>query len=47
MHCHLRAPRARVYQALIDPSTIVRWKVPDGMSAHVHTFDAREGGAFR
>jgi uncharacterized protein YndB with AHSA1/START domain len=21
--------------------------VPDGMSSHIHTFDAREGGAFR
>ncbi len=21
--------------------------VPDGMTSHVHTFDAREGGAFR
>ena len=44
---HLRAPRARVYRALLDPALVQQWMVPDGMTSHVHSFDAREGGTFR
>lgn len=44
---HLNAPRARVYSALLDPSAIAQWKVPDGMSCHIHAFEGREGGKFR
>jgi uncharacterized protein YndB with AHSA1/START domain len=44
---HLQAPRAAVYRALIDPEAVARWKVPPGMTAEVHDFDGREGGAFR
>ena len=44
---HVNAPRARVYNALIDPKAIAKWKVPSGMTAHVHEFDGREGGTFR
>ena len=44
---HVKAPRAKVYRALLDPSAIARWKVPDGMTARVHRFDAREGGTLR
>ncbi|ONH61484.1 polyketide cyclase [Frankia sp. CcI49] len=47
LSCPLAAPRATVYRALIDPAAIVRWRFPDGMSARLHEFDAREGGAFR
>jgi uncharacterized protein YndB with AHSA1/START domain len=36
-----------VYDALIDPKAIEKWKVPSGMTAHVHEFDGREGGTFR
>jgi uncharacterized protein YndB with AHSA1/START domain len=45
--CHINAPRAAVYRALLDPRAVAKWKVPDGMTAYVHTFDAREGGTFR
>lgn len=45
--CHINAPRASVYRALLDARDIARWKVPDGMTCHVHNFDAREGGSFR
>jgi uncharacterized protein YndB with AHSA1/START domain len=41
------APRERVYAALLDADAVSRWKVPAGMSACVHSFEAREGGAFR
>jgi uncharacterized protein YndB with AHSA1/START domain len=44
---HVRAPRSRVYQALLDATAIAKWRVPDGMRATVHEFDAREGGVFR
>jgi uncharacterized protein YndB with AHSA1/START domain len=36
-----------VYRALIDADAIAKWRVPDGMRAQVHEFDAREGGSFR
>jgi uncharacterized protein YndB with AHSA1/START domain len=45
--CHIRAPRAAVYRALLDARAVAHWKVPDGMSCHVHAFDAREGGSLR
>jgi len=44
---HINAPRAAVYRALLDARAIAKWKVPTGMTCHVHTFDAREGGTFR
>ena len=44
---HVRAPRNKVYAALIDLEAIARWKVPDGMTSRVHSFDGREGGTFR
>jgi len=44
---HVNAPRAQVYRALLDARAVATWMVPDGMTSHVHTFDAREGGAFR
>jgi uncharacterized protein YndB with AHSA1/START domain len=44
---HVQAPRARVYAALVDADAIAKWKVPAGMTCHVHSFDAREGGTFR
>ncbi len=44
---HLNAPRASVYRALLDPRAIAEWRVPTGMTSHVHAFDASEGGAFR
>jgi uncharacterized protein YndB with AHSA1/START domain len=44
---HIRAPRAAVYRALLDPDDVQEWMVPEGMTSEVHTFDAREGGGFR
>jgi Activator of Hsp90 ATPase homolog 1-like protein len=45
--CHINAPRADVYRALLEPLAVAKWKVPDGMNCHVHAFDSREGGSFR
>ena len=47
IHRHINAPREDVYRALLDPEAITKWKVPDGMTAHVHAFEPREGGAIR
>jgi len=44
---HIKAPRAAVYRALLDPQAIPAWKVPDGMTCQVHEFEGREGGKFR
>jgi uncharacterized protein YndB with AHSA1/START domain len=44
---HVNAPRPVVYRALLDPDAVAQWRVPAGMSSEVHTFEAREGGAFR
>jgi uncharacterized protein YndB with AHSA1/START domain len=44
---HLRAPRSRVYAALIDAAALPRWKVPREMTMQVHAFDGREGGSYR
>ena len=44
---HLRAPRAAVYRALLDPDAVARWRVPYGMTCEVHEWDAREGGTLR
>jgi len=41
------APRAAIYAALLDAQSVQNWMVPDSMSSHIHSFDAREGGAFR
>jgi len=44
---HIRAPRGRVYAALLDAEAVGRWMVPDSMTSRVHSFDARPGGEFR
>ncbi|MFJ8050635.1 SRPBCC domain-containing protein [Streptomyces luteogriseus] len=44
---HVDAPCAAVYRALVSAEAIARWRVPTGMRAEVHEFDAREGGRFR
>jgi uncharacterized protein YndB with AHSA1/START domain len=44
---HIHAPRAAVYRALLDADAIQEWRVPDGMTSHVHHFDPHQGGTFR
>jgi len=43
----MRASPAEVYRALIDSAAMAHWRVPEGMTSHVHEFDARAGGRFR
>ena len=43
----VRVPRSQVYRALLDPTAVAEWRVPEDMTAEVLDFDAREGGRFR
>ncbi|MBV9675725.1 MAG: hypothetical protein JO185_05285 [Acidobacteriaceae bacterium] len=43
----IRQRAARVYRALIDADTVAVWKVPNGMTCHVHSFNPVKGGALR
>jgi uncharacterized protein YndB with AHSA1/START domain len=44
---YIAADRATVYRALLDADAIAAWRAPNGMTAVVHTLDARAGGQFR
>lgn len=44
---HIRAPRAKVYQALVQGDAVARWRFPAGMTCKVHEFDGVEGGMLR
>lgn len=37
----IRAPRAAVYEALLDAHNVKIWMVPDGMTSQVHVFNPR------
>lgn len=41
------APRDRVFAALVDPSVLVQWLPPEGMTGRFDHFDARPGGSYR
>ena len=43
----IKAPRHAVYKACLNPNALAKWRVPENMTAHVHAFDAREGGTYR
>lgn len=43
----VRAARSDVYRALVDPSAVQQWMVPDGMTSHIHRFEPVTGGSFR
>src|SRR5215468_8365474 len=47
LNLHVNGPRANVYRSLLDADAVATWMVPNGMTSHVHEFDAREGGSFR
>ena len=43
----VRASRAQVYAALLEPAAVTVWRVPDDMTARVHEWEPVEGGRFR
>ena len=44
---HLGAPREAVFRAWSDPSELVKWWGPEGMTTPVCEMDVRPGGAWR
>lgn len=47
LHRVLTAPPERVYRAFLEADAMVRWLPPNGFTASVESYDAREGGRFR
>ncbi|ULE31402.1 SRPBCC domain-containing protein [Mycobacterium sp. IDR2000157661] len=43
----VKAPLARVFEAMIDPQALVEWLPPSGMAGRFEHFDARPGGSYR
>lgn len=43
----IKASAQTIYRAFLDPEAVASWRPPQGMKAHIHAFDPREGGAFR
>jgi uncharacterized protein YndB with AHSA1/START domain len=43
----VRAPRGAVYAALLDPTAVATWRVPDDMVARIEEWEPVEGGRFR
>jgi uncharacterized protein YndB with AHSA1/START domain len=43
----IKASPRTIYQAFLEPETLVSWLPPAGMSGHIYEFDARDGGAYR
>lgn len=43
----INAPREDVYRAFLDRDAVAMWQHPDDMSMRIHSFEPREGGAFR
>jgi uncharacterized protein YndB with AHSA1/START domain len=43
----IKASRKRIYQAYVDPQSLVSWLPPQGMIARVDAFEPHEGGAYR
>jgi len=43
----IMAPPQIIYQAFLNPESLISWLPPKGMSGHVDTFDPREGGTYR
>jgi uncharacterized protein YndB with AHSA1/START domain len=43
----VKAPRDRVYAALVDPEALVTWLPPGDMTGQFEHFDLRAGGSYR
>jgi uncharacterized protein YndB with AHSA1/START domain len=43
----IKAPPHVIYRAYLDPSAVVSWRPPNGMTGQVFAFEPRAGGTFR
>src|SRR5262245_8837804 len=46
-HRVLRAPRERIYRAVLDADAKSKWLPPHGFTGKVHHNDARVGGTYK
>lgn len=42
----IRATPETLYEAFVDPTTLMQWLPPAEMDSRLHTFDARVGGGY-
>lgn len=47
LHRIFNAPPSRVYRAFLEPDALVKWIAPNGFTAKLHFFDAKEGGQYQ
>lgn len=47
LHRIFNAPPSRVYRAFLEPDALVKWMAPNGFTAKVHSFEAKEGGQYQ
>jgi uncharacterized protein YndB with AHSA1/START domain len=43
----IKAPPEKLYEAFMDPATLIDWLPPAEMTGKIHGFDARVGGGYR
>jgi uncharacterized protein YndB with AHSA1/START domain len=43
----IKASPQAIYQAFLDREAVAAWRPPQGMTAEIYAFKAREGGTFR
>ena len=43
----IRAQPEALYEAFMDPASLVAWLPPAGMTGKIYEFDARVGGGYR
>ena len=43
----IAASRQAIYEAFVNPESLVLWLPPEGMSARIDRFDARAGGLYQ
>lgn len=43
----IKASPQTIYEAFVDPESLVSWLPPKGMKGHIYEFDARAGSIYR
>lgn len=43
----IAASRPALYRAIVDPTALIKWLPPEGMTGEVERFEPRTGGAYR
>jgi uncharacterized protein YndB with AHSA1/START domain len=43
----IKASPQTIYQAILDPEAVAKWRPPEGMKCHIYKFEPHQGGNFR